>query len=75
MEEVRGLTYRRTLRLAHGPGIVELTPTPDHIRCRAILSDMRDLTTTIARCRWLLDLDADPIAVDGTWRRTPRSAP
>ena len=25
---------------------------------------MRDLTTTIARCRWLLDLDADPVAVD-----------
>ena len=64
VEEVRGLTYRRTLRLDHGPGIVELTPTPDHIHCRAILSDMRDLTTTIARCRWLLDLDADPVAVD-----------
>ena len=35
VEEMRGLTYRRTLRLAHGPGIVELTPTPDHILCRA----------------------------------------
>ena len=32
VEEVRGLTYRRTLRLDHGPGIVELTPTPDHIQ-------------------------------------------
>jgi AraC family transcriptional regulator, regulatory protein of adaptative response / DNA-3-methyladenine glycosylase II len=64
VEEVRGLTYRRTLRLGHGPGIVELTPTPDHILCRAVLSDVRDLTATIARCRWLLDLDADPTAVD-----------
>ena len=27
-------TYRRTLDLAHGPGIVELTPTPEHIVCR-----------------------------------------
>jgi AraC family transcriptional regulator of adaptative response / DNA-3-methyladenine glycosylase II len=64
VEEVRGQTYRRTLRLAHGPGIVELTPTPDYINCRAVLSDMRDLTATIARSRWLLDLDADPVAID-----------
>ncbi len=64
VEEVRGECYRRTLRLAHGPGIVELTPTPDHIQCRAVLTDLRDLTTTISRCRRLLDLDADPIAVD-----------
>jgi len=64
VEEVCGSTYRRTLGLAHGPGIVELTPTPEHIVCRAILSDLRDLTAAIARCRWLLDLDADPIAVD-----------
>ena len=26
VEEVQGATYRRTLRLAHGPGIAELTP-------------------------------------------------
>jgi AraC family transcriptional regulator of adaptative response / DNA-3-methyladenine glycosylase II len=64
VEEVRGETYRRTLRLAHGPGIVELTPRPDYINCRAHLSDMRDLTATIARSRWLLDLDADPVAID-----------
>ncbi len=75
VEEVRGLTYRRTLRLDHGPGIVELTPTPDHIHCRATLSDMRDLTTTIARCRWLLDLDADPVAVDAHLAADPSLRP
>jgi AraC family transcriptional regulator of adaptative response / DNA-3-methyladenine glycosylase II len=64
VEEVRGATYRRTLRLAHGPGIVELTPAREHIVCRARLTDLRDLTTTISRCRWLLDLDADPTAID-----------
>jgi AraC family transcriptional regulator of adaptative response / DNA-3-methyladenine glycosylase II len=64
VEEVRGRTYRRTLRLTHGSGIVELTPTPEYIDCRAVLSDMRDLTATIARSRWLLDLDADPVAID-----------
>jgi AraC family transcriptional regulator of adaptative response / DNA-3-methyladenine glycosylase II len=64
VEEVVGETYRRTLRLPHGPAIVELTPTVDHVACRMTLSDLRDLTTAIARCRWLLDLDADPQAVD-----------
>ena len=64
VEEIRDGAYRRTLRLAHGPGIVELTPTPDHIACRVMLSDLRDLTSAISRCRWLLDLDADPVAVD-----------
>jgi AraC family transcriptional regulator of adaptative response / DNA-3-methyladenine glycosylase II len=75
VEEVRGTTYRRTLRLAHGPGIVELTPTPDYINCRAVLSDMRDLTTTIARSRWLLDLDADPVAIDRQLSLDPSLAP
>ncbi len=75
IEEVRGGTYRRTLRLAHGPGIVELTPHPDYIGCRAVLSDLRDLTTTITRCRWLLDLDADPTAVDGLLGSDPALRP
>jgi len=64
VEEVRDGAYRRTLRLAHGPGVVELKPTSKHVSCRVTLSDLRDLTTAIARCRRLLDLDADPIAID-----------
>ncbi len=35
------------------------------IPCRLRLSDLRDLSTAVARCRRLLDLDADPRAVDG----------
>jgi AraC family transcriptional regulator of adaptative response / DNA-3-methyladenine glycosylase II len=64
VEEWRDGAYRRTLRLPHGTGIVALTPTPDHIRCELSLHDLRDLSTAIARCRRLLDLDADPVAVD-----------
>lgn len=75
VEEVRGETYRRTLRLAHGPAIVELTPAAEHVVCRVTLSDLRDLTTAIARCRWLLDLDADPIAVDELLRSDSALAP
>jgi len=76
VEEVRGATYRRTLRLPHGPGIAELTPEPDHVSCVVRLADLRDLTAATARCRWLLDLDADPEAVDERLSsdRTLRSA-
>jgi AraC family transcriptional regulator of adaptative response / DNA-3-methyladenine glycosylase II len=63
VEEVRDGAYRRTLRLASGHGVVALTPRPDHVHCELILDDFRDLSTAIARCRRLLDLDADPEAV------------
>ncbi|ADT98421.1 MULTISPECIES: DNA-3-methyladenine glycosylase 2 family protein [Mycolicibacterium] len=63
VEEVSDGTYRRTLRLPHGKGIVSLTPHPDHVGCRLVLDDFRDLSTAIARCRRLLDLDADPEAI------------
>ena len=63
IEEIRDGAYRRTLRLPCGNGIVSLTPQPDHVRCDLLLDDFRDLSTAIARCRRLLDLDADPEAV------------
>lgn len=62
-EEVRDGAYRRTLRLPWGNGIVSLTPAPDHVRCLLVLDDFRDLMTATARCRRLLDLDADPEAI------------
>ncbi|HEX4979464.1 MAG TPA: AlkA N-terminal domain-containing protein, partial [Acidimicrobiales bacterium] len=64
VEEVRAAAYRRTLRLAHGAGVVALAPRADHVSCRIHLDDGRDLAAAIARCRRLLDLDADPEAVD-----------
>jgi AraC family transcriptional regulator of adaptative response / DNA-3-methyladenine glycosylase II len=63
VEEVRDGAFRRTMRLPNGNGIVSLTPKPDHVQCRVVLDDFRDLATAIARCRRLLDLDADPEAV------------
>jgi AraC family transcriptional regulator of adaptative response / DNA-3-methyladenine glycosylase II len=63
VEEWRDGAYRRTLRLAHGPGIVTLRPGSDHVSCQLALTDLRDLASAIARCRRLLDLDADPAAV------------
>ena len=64
VEEWRDGAYRRTLRLPHGTAVVALTPAPGHVLCRLTLTDLRDLSVAITRCRRLLDLDADPIAVD-----------
>ncbi|WP_329185200.1 AlkA N-terminal domain-containing protein [Actinacidiphila glaucinigra] len=75
VEEWREGAYRRTLRLPHGHGIVALRPEPDHVACRLSLTDWRDLSHAISRCRWLLDLDADPVAVDGLLRQDPLLAP
>ncbi len=63
VEEVAGGTYRRTLRLPGGPGVVALTPAPGHVRCALRLTDLADLPVAVERCRRLLDLDADPAAV------------
>jgi AraC family transcriptional regulator of adaptative response / DNA-3-methyladenine glycosylase II len=63
VEEYRDGAFRRTLRLPHGNGIATLTPRHDHVQCRLVLDDLRDLTSAISRCRRLLDLDADPEAV------------
>ncbi|MFF1562641.1 AlkA N-terminal domain-containing protein [Streptomyces sp. NPDC058293] len=75
VEEWRDGAYRRTLRLPYGHGIVTLTPAPDHIGCRLVLTDQRDLTVAISRCRRMLDLDADPVAVDEQLRADPLLAP
>ncbi|WP_418959958.1 AlkA N-terminal domain-containing protein [Streptomyces tritici] len=75
VEEWRDGFYRRTLSLPHGHGIVALAPRPDHIACRLSLTDPRDLTVAISRCRRLLDLDADPVAVDERLRADPLLAP
>jgi AraC family transcriptional regulator of adaptative response / DNA-3-methyladenine glycosylase II len=64
VEAVEGSTYRRVLALPHGPGVVALTPRAEHVDCTLRLSDLRDLAAAVQRCRRLLDLDADPIAVD-----------
>ncbi len=60
----------RALDLPHGPAIVRLTPGPAaYVRATLRLTDLRDLTVAAARCRRLLDLDADPVAVDGVLGR------
>ena len=75
VEEGDGVRYRRSLRLPHGSGRVELAPAPDHLRARFVLADVRDLTAAVARCRHLCNLDADPEAVDRALARDEVLAP
>jgi AraC family transcriptional regulator, regulatory protein of adaptative response / DNA-3-methyladenine glycosylase II len=75
VEEWREGAYRCTVRLPRGFAVVSLRPMPDHVACRLSLTDLRDLSTAINRCRWLLDLDADPVAVDEQLGTDPVLAP
>lgn len=73
-----GATYRRVLALPHGPGIATLAAGgrgADHVRCELRLTDLRDLAAAVQRCRRLLDLDADPVAVDEALATDPLLAP
>jgi AraC family transcriptional regulator, regulatory protein of adaptative response / DNA-3-methyladenine glycosylase II len=64
VESVVDGSYARTLRLPHGLGTAWLQPADGHIDCVVKLADMRDLGSAVARLRRLLDLDADPGAID-----------
>ncbi len=68
VESWDGVCYRRSLRLPRGHAVVSLRAQPDDgspaaVECRLDLSDLRDLTAAVSRCRRLLDLDADPVAI------------
>jgi AraC family transcriptional regulator of adaptative response / DNA-3-methyladenine glycosylase II len=67
------------VRLAGGPAVVAL-PAPagaaaDRITARLWLTDPADAPAAVAVCRRLLDLDADPAAVDAHLRADPALAP
>ncbi|MFI6501455.1 DNA-3-methyladenine glycosylase 2 family protein [Nonomuraea typhae] len=59
LETVDGLSYTR---LVPG-GTLTLTPAPGAFNLDITLDDTRQLARVVARCRRLLDLDADPAAI------------
>jgi len=63
VEQVCDGAYRRSLRLPHAEGVVELKPADGHVCARFWLADLRDLGPAVRRSRALLDLDSDPQAV------------
>ncbi|MGW2476320.1 DNA-3-methyladenine glycosylase 2 family protein [Streptomyces sp. NPDC001665] len=81
VEEITGepgrRTYRRTLRLPYGTAVtsVDERSAGNWLDARIHLTDLRDLTTAVQRLRRLLDLDADPYAVDELLAADPALAP
>lgn len=75
VEELRDGGYRRSLRLPHGTGIVELSPADGYIRARYWLTELRDLGSAMQRSRVLLDLDSDPRSVTAVLGGEPLLGP
>ncbi|MEU7104126.1 AlkA N-terminal domain-containing protein [Streptomyces sp. NPDC046215] len=84
VEEVGDRRLRRALRLPRGSGRAELDLTGcradrdaghQQVTVRLWLSDLRDVTAAVRRCRDLLDLDSDPAAVAGTLGADPLLGP
>ncbi len=71
VETVRDRTYARVLRLPHGLGVMALTLHDDRVDCELELADLRDTAVAIGRARRMLDLDADPVAIDSVLGADP----
>ncbi|MBB4705942.1 AraC family transcriptional regulator of adaptative response / DNA-3-methyladenine glycosylase II [Sphaerisporangium siamense] len=66
VEYATGTLYRRAVP----GGIITLTPAAGHVKLSVTLDDTRHLARIVARCRRLLDLDADPGAIADALRTT-----
>src|SRR3954462_7483900 len=78
LEEWDGTTFSRVLDLPHGPAVVRLSPAPgggSGVTARLRMAELRDLGAAVPRCRRMLDLDADPAAVDDVLGADPALAP
>ncbi len=79
VEHVRDRTYHRSLRLRAGSGTVALTLPAgrgaSEVAATVRLEHASDLPTALAHCRALLDLDADPIAIDAVLSADPALRP
>lgn len=72
------LRYARTVVLPHGPGAFEVRvprPGSGRVDLDLELADLADAPVAVARVRRLLDLDADPVAVDSSLAADPVLAP
>jgi AraC family transcriptional regulator, regulatory protein of adaptative response / DNA-3-methyladenine glycosylase II len=75
VEEALPSGFRRLVPTRHGPATVEVTPAAGHVTTRLRLPDLSDLGTVVAAVRRLLDLDADPLAIDAVLGADPAMAP
>ncbi len=72
LETWDGSRYTRTLALPGGDGVVAVAVGGEgHVTARFWLAMWSDLAAAVQRVRCLLDLDADPVAVDAALGGTP----
>lgn len=71
VEEGTGTGFRRVV----DDGVVDLEPAGSYVIARIDVDDVRRVASVVARCRRLLDLDADPVAVDEALRGDPMLRP
>jgi AraC family transcriptional regulator of adaptative response / DNA-3-methyladenine glycosylase II len=72
IEDLDGATYRRVLPSG---SVVSMQLAPESVALTTRVDDVRTLPDTVARCRRMLDADADPAAVDATLSEDARLAP
>ena len=75
VEVVEGATYRRSLRLARGLGVVSITVSGATVSCALTLDDVADAQAAVQRTRRLLDLDCDPATIRDHLGADPLLAP
>jgi AraC family transcriptional regulator, regulatory protein of adaptative response / DNA-3-methyladenine glycosylase II len=80
IEHVEGGTYRRSISTADGAGaLIALTPDPDRdavrLRVSGVDEDDQAFETIVQKARRLIDLDADPIAIDDALAADPALGP
>jgi AraC family transcriptional regulator, regulatory protein of adaptative response / DNA-3-methyladenine glycosylase II len=71
LEDAADGTYRRSLRLAHGAGVMEVGTEGFGVR----LDDERDRPEAVSRCTLLLDLNADTGRIDAALAADPVLGP
>jgi len=75
VEATTATGFARTLGLPHGHGTVDVTIEAEtYVNATFRLSDWRDLAPAVRRVRRLLDLDADPVAIDEVVSHDPTMA-
>ena len=77
VEEVVDRCYRRVVSTGAAPSVLELdlAPAPAHVLLRLSVPEPTALVGVVAAARRLLDLDADPAAVDEVLARDPLLEP
>lgn len=75
VESVEGGTYRRSLRLSRGNGVISVTIVGTTVSCAMTLDDVADAQAAVQRTRRLLDLDCDPALIREHLAADPLLAP